>query len=154
MRKPPPPRPRCSARTAAGKPCLAAPVVGGTRCFLHDPEHADAAAAARTLGGLRRRRTGLITHGFDLPDLRSLDGVYRLLNIAIEDALLLENGVARIRTLIYAASVAARLHEQHALLERLEVLERATDRAARPARPSWLAGSALDGPDLRDPDED
>lgn len=154
MRKPPAPRPRCGARTPTGRPCRAAPMVGRTKCFLHDPEHADAAAAARVLGGHRRRRTGLVTHGFDLPDLRSLDGVYRVLSIAIEDALVLDNGVARTRTLIYAASVAARLHEQHALLARLEVLERAPSRAAGSTRPTWLAGSALDGPDLRDPDAD
>ena len=137
-----------------GRPCRAAPMVDRTRCFLHDPDSVEAAAAARTLGGHRRRRTGIVTHGFDLPDLRTLDGVYRVLNIAIEDALVLDNGVARTRTLIYAASVAARLHEQNVLLARLEVLERAAGRAAGPTRPTWLKGSALDGPDLEDPDAD
>lgn len=143
----------CAARiNEGGRPCRAAPLKDGTRCFLHDPAHAEDAAKARALGGHRRRRSGVVRHGFDLPDLRSLAGVQRVLEIAIEDALVLENGIARTRTLIYAVSVAGRLSETLELDDRITALERALRRAGGPERPGWLSGSALDGRDLDDPD--
>ncbi len=99
----------CSGTKDDGSPCRAAARVDGTYCFHHDPESAVEAAAARRLGGLRRRREGTISTVYDLAGLGSAEGIRRVLDIAVTDALGLDNGVARLRVLISAAVAATRL---------------------------------------------
>ena len=43
-----------------GRPCRAPALRAGSACFWHAPESTEAAAEARRLGGLRRRREGTI----------------------------------------------------------------------------------------------
>lgn len=45
----------CPAQTAKGKPCRAPLVKGGRYCFFHDPEKAEARAAAQANGGAESR---------------------------------------------------------------------------------------------------
>jgi hypothetical protein len=80
-------------------------------CFWHSPEHAAKAVEARRLGGLRRRREKAVGAVYDLEGLGSVDGIRRVLDIVVADALGLENSVARSRILITAAMAATRLLE-------------------------------------------
>ena len=91
--------------------CRATPLRDEVYCFWHSPEHAIEADQARRLGGLRRRREKTITAVYELEGLGSAVGIRRVLDIAVADALGLENSVARARVLIAAAMAATRLLE-------------------------------------------
>jgi hypothetical protein len=105
----------CAFEVADGQRCRATPLRDEAYCFWHSPEHAQEAENARRLGGLRRRREKTITSGYDLEGLNSVDGIRRVLDIAIADTLGLENSVARSRVLIAAAMAATRLLEVEGL---------------------------------------
>ena len=89
-----------------GEPCRAAPLQDGDFCLWHSPDHAEEAAEARRLGGLRRRREKAVSGAYDIEGLESVGAIRRLLEIAALDTLSLENSVARSRTLAYLAQVA------------------------------------------------
>ena len=101
----------CTATMPGGRSCEAAPLVDGKFCYLHDPAKATEAAEARRLGGLRRRREKTITVAYDLQGLDTFAGIRRVLDIAVTDALGLENSIGRARVLISAAMAAAKLVE-------------------------------------------
>jgi hypothetical protein len=60
---------------------------------------------------VRRRREKTITSVYELEGLGSVDGIRRVLDIAVADALALENSIARSRVLISAAIAAVKLLE-------------------------------------------
>lgn len=122
----------CQARTADGRACTAAPLRDGTFCFWHDPEHEEQAAEARRLGGLRRRREKTLVGAYDLASLATLDGIRRILQIAVMDTLSLDSSIARSRTLISAVLAAVRLRETGELEDRLGALEVALAGRAAP----------------------
>ena len=122
----------CKAETGRGEPCRQAPLHGNEFCFWHSPDHAEEAAEARRLGGLRRRKEHAVSGAYDFKGLDSASEVRRLLEIAALDALSLENSVARSRTLAYLAQVALRALEICDLEKRLKDLEDAI--RARPQR--------------------
>ena len=117
--------PRCTARNAAGERCGARPLRGGELCFVHEPANAEEAEAARKLGGQRRRREGTLSTAFDLGDIATLDGQWRLLEIVVADTIALDNGVARNRLLLNTITTAARLREATDVDARLRALEAA-----------------------------
>lgn len=125
---------RCGHVMEDGGPCRAGPQRERPWCFLHDPEREDEAREARRLGGLRRRREGTLGVAYDLDGLDSVAGIRRILDIAVADALGLENGIARLRILIAAATAATRLLETAELEARLSALEVALGRDLRPDR--------------------
>ena len=94
-------------------------------CFWHSPQHAQEAAEAGRVGGLRRRKEKITSGAFDFEGLESVGQVRRLLEIAALDALGLENSIARSRTLAYLAQVAVKLLEVGELEERLHAVEAA-----------------------------
>jgi hypothetical protein len=94
-------------------------------CFAHDPERATEAAEARRMGGLRRRKEGTIAVAFDLPGLDTVAGIRRLLDIVVTDSVGMENGIARLRVILAAASAATALLKVGELEDRLAVLEAA-----------------------------
>ena len=125
----------CSARTKTGDRCGATPMREGDVCFWHDPEHADAAAEARRLGGLRRRKEGTIAGAYDFEGLGSVPEIRRLVEIVVTDALSMENSIARGRLLIAGAQAAAKLLEVGELEARVEALEATLGpRLVKPAR--------------------
>jgi hypothetical protein len=128
------PHRHCAAFTAGGQPCGAGPQRDRAFCFVHDPERAAEADEARRLGGLRRRRESTVAAAYDLSGLDTLDGMRRLLEIAVTDTLSLEVGEARIRVLLAAIAVARRIHSDADVERRLEVLE-GVIRAGRDAHP-------------------
>jgi hypothetical protein len=114
---------QCAFRLAAGQRCRAAPLKDGPFCIVHAPEHQEAMQEARRLGGLRRRREATLSGAYDVQGLGSVQDILRLVEIAVLDALGLENSVARVRALLYAAQVAAKLLETGELEQRLATLE-------------------------------
>lgn len=122
----------CQAQTEQGARCRQAPLRSGRLCFWHDPDNAREADEARRLGGLRRRREGAVAGAYDFEGLDSAEQIRRILNIAITDALALDNSIARSRVLIHAASAAARLLEVGELEERVKALEAAVGSPALP----------------------
>jgi hypothetical protein len=102
---------RCTLELPGGRRCQATPLRNEPYCFWHSPDHAREAADARRLGGLRRRREKTISTVYELESLGTVDGIRRLLDIAVADALGLENSVVRSRILIAAAMAATRLLE-------------------------------------------
>jgi hypothetical protein len=116
-------KPKCDGINKRGGPC-AAPVMDDARwCFFHSPETRTEAAEARRLGGLRRRREGALAGAYDFEGIASVPQVRRVLEIAISDALGLENSLARSRTLGTLAVHALKALEVGEFEARLEVLE-------------------------------
>lgn len=113
---------RCTARREDGQPCRATPMAGGL-CFWHDPEHAQEAADARRLGGMRRRKEGTVAGAYDFDGLDSVLKITRLLEIAVVDTLSQENTLSRSRTLAYLAQMALKALEVGEHEERLRALE-------------------------------
>jgi hypothetical protein len=113
----------CTGITEGGSACRQAPLSDSDYCFWHSPEHAQEAAEARRLGGLRRRREGTLSGAYDFVGLGSITDLRRLLEIAALDALGLENSIARARAITAIVQVGARLLEVGEFEERLEALE-------------------------------
>ena len=67
-------------------------MLSGTR-----PKSREAAAEARRLGGLRRRREGTIGGAYALEGFRTDADLQRVLELALTDTLELENSIARAR---------------------------------------------------------
>ena len=129
----------CAFLMPGGRQCRAAPLIDGAFCLLHDPAKAQEAGEARRLGGFRRRREGTIVVAYDLESLGTVEGIVRVLDIALRDVLGLDNSVPRNRTLIGVAAAATRLLEPGDLEARVAGLEvalgsqeRSSDDAAFP----------------------
>lgn len=117
--------PTCTYRKPDGEACRATPIRDGEYCFWHSPEHAEEAAEARRLGGLRRRKEKVVSGSYDIEGLENVGQIRRLVEIAVLDTLALENSIARSRALIAAAGAAGKLLEVGELEERIQALERA-----------------------------
>jgi len=115
----------CRFELPDGRLCRATPLRDTPLCFWHAPDREEDAAEARRLGGLRRRRERTVSGAYDFAGLGSIESIRRILEIAIVDALGLENSVARARVLIAAAMAATKLLEAGELADRLAVLEAA-----------------------------
>ncbi len=89
----------CSHRLENGRTCGAAPLRDGDFCLWHDPAHAEEVAEARRLGGQRRRRERVVAGAYEFNGLESTVDLRRILEIAVVDALGLENSIARVRAL-------------------------------------------------------
>ncbi len=121
----------CDSQNESGEPCGQAPLQGDEFCFWHSPDHAEEAAEARRLGGLRRRKERTVTSAYELGGLGTIDEIRRLIEVAVVDTISLENSVARSRTLAYLAQVSVTLLEKGDLNERLQALEDSVRRNRR-----------------------
>jgi hypothetical protein len=113
----------CAFIKQGGERCRQSPLHDEDFCFWHSPEHEKEAAEARRLGGLRRRREKTVEGAYAIDGIETITAIRRVLEIAILDALGLENSLNRSRVLISAAVAAARLLEVGELEERLASLE-------------------------------
>ena len=113
----------CKALRSGGERCRAAPRRDGDYCLWHDPDQADLVTEARRLGGARRKRETTIAGAYDVEGLDSVAAIRRVIEIAVLDALSLDNGVARGRLLIAGALAAAKLLEVGELEDRLASVE-------------------------------
>jgi hypothetical protein len=123
-------RRHCRAILADGRTCPATPLRTSPFCFWHAPETEEAAAEARRLGGLRRRREKTLSGAYDFAGLDSVAAIRRIFEIAVLDALGLENSIARLRALISTAVAATNLLKVGELEERVAALEAAQRRGA------------------------
>ena len=116
----------CTGLTKTGDRCGAPPVHDGDLCFWHSPEHVEEAAAARKLGGQRRRRESTLAGAYEVGPLDTVHGIRRVLEIVTFDGLGMDtNSVARGRLLIAAAQALTKLLEVGELEERLAAVEAA-----------------------------
>jgi hypothetical protein len=115
----------CAFQLPDGRQCRAWPLRDAPFCFWHAPDREEDAAEARRLGGLRRRREKTVSGAYDFSGLGSVEAIRRILEIAVVDALGLDNSVARARVLIAAALAATKLLETGELEARLSALEAA-----------------------------
>jgi len=90
---------------------------------MHSPEHKQEVQEARRLGGLRRKREVTVTGAYDIESLSTVDGIRRLVEIAVLDTLGMENSLSRSRTIGYLAQVALRTLEVGELEQRIAILE-------------------------------
>ncbi|MCX5999095.1 MAG: hypothetical protein NTU41_05735 [Chloroflexi bacterium] len=108
-------------------------------CIMHAPEHAREMQEARRLGGLRSKREVTIRGAYEFEPLDSVDGIRRLIEVAVLDTLALDNSVARNRTLAYLAQIALRTLEVGELEQRVAMLEQAM-KAGRDQSPPAFDG--------------
>jgi hypothetical protein len=116
-------RRQCIFRTTTGQPCRSHPLHESDYCLMHSSEHKQEVQEARRLGGLRRKREATVSGAYDFESLNTVDGIRRLVEVAVIDTLGMENSIARSRTLGYLAQVALHTLEVGNLEERLEALE-------------------------------
>jgi len=114
---------QCAFRFPTGEPCRAPPLRDGEFCRMHSPEHLREVQEARRLGGLRRKREATISSAFQFDSLNSVEGIRRIIEVAILDTLAMDNGIARNRTLAYLAQVALHSLEVGDIEARLTALE-------------------------------
>jgi hypothetical protein len=115
----------CKGITKGGERCQAPPLRESDFCFWHDPEYAEEADQARKLGGQRRRREKITEGAYELAELNSIPALRRVLEIALLDALGLENSIARSRALISGVLAGAKLLEVGEMEERMAAVEAA-----------------------------
>jgi hypothetical protein len=119
----------CTHVLPEGRRCRATPLRDEPFCFWHSPNHAEDAAEARRLGGLRRRREKAVSGAYEFEGLDTVASIRRLIEIATIDALGLDNSVARSRLLLQAAGAATKLLEVAELEHRIGRLEVVIDAA-------------------------
>lgn len=78
---------RCGQMLPIGRPCSAPPMRDARFCFWHNPASEDDVAEARRLGGIRRRRERAVAGAYELAGARTVDGLFRVLEIAMIDAM-------------------------------------------------------------------
>ena len=100
-----------------------APLADSDFCWVHDPRNADAAAEARRMGGLRRKREGTVAGAYHFEGLSNVQDIRRLIEIAVYDTLGMDNSLQRSRTLAYLAQTALKSLEVGEVEDRLQVLE-------------------------------
>ena len=113
----------CIFRLSSGRQCKAAALKDSEFCWVHSPERAKEVQEARRLGGLRRKREVTISSAYQFESLDTVDGIRRIVLIALLDALSMENSMSRVRTLAYLAQVALRMLEVGDIEERVADLE-------------------------------
>ena len=123
-------RRQCAFLGPTGETCRAAPLRDGQFCWVHSTEHTQELQDARRLGGLRRKREATLSGAYDFETLTTVDGIRRLIEVAVLDTLAMENSIARSRTLAYLAQTALRTLEVGDLEKRIVALEQ----SVRPQR--------------------
>jgi uncharacterized small protein (DUF1192 family) len=113
----------CPAKKTDGMRCNA-PAGPGGLCYFHDPTLAKKRAAARRLGGQRRR---VKTAGKFPEALNNLADVRTLFNGVMKDLLAHENSAARARLLISLGLAFADVYKVGELEARIAALEKMTE---------------------------
>ena len=123
----------CKADNKDGASCGAAPLQDGDFCYMHSPEHAEEAAEARRHGGLRKRRERTLQVVYDVEGMETVPQLRRVLQIAVLEALGLENSPARVRVLLSSVMIGAKLLETGELADQLAAIKGVLE-ARLPAR--------------------
>src|ERR1700674_2461851 len=115
--------PTCSSQKSNGERCQATPVRLSGLCFWHDPDYAAEAKEAQRIGGLRNRTEATVAAAFGFEGLRTIDQIWRFIELAAIDTLRLDNGVNRNRTMGSLAQLAIKLLGVGEHEERIRALE-------------------------------
>ena len=113
----------CKTVRDNGEPCRAAPLRDGDFCRMHSPDHVGDVQEGRRIGGLRRRKEVTLQAAYEFDGPGTVPDIRRVVEIAVLDALSMENSIARGRLLIAAAQVAGKLLETGELEDRIERIE-------------------------------
>ncbi len=113
----------CTGLTKTGERCGAPPMHEDEFCFWHSPAHIEEAAAARKLGGQRRRRESTLAGAYEVGPLNTVGGIRRALEIVTFDGLGTEISIGRGRLLISAVQALTKLLEVGELEQRVTDLE-------------------------------
>ena len=106
-----------------GEPCRAAPLRDADHCRMHSPDHPADVQEGRRVGGLRRRKEVTLQAAYEFDGLGTVADIRRVVEIAVLDALSMENSIARGRLLVAAALAGAKLLETGELEDRVERIE-------------------------------
>lgn len=93
---------------------------------MHSPERKREVQEARRLGGLRRKRESAISSAYQFESLTSVEGIRRIVEVAVLDTLVMDNSIARARTLAYLAQVAIHTLQVGDFETRIAALEELT----------------------------
>jgi hypothetical protein len=119
-----------------------APLADSAFCSNYDPANAEAAAEARRMGGMRRKRQGTIRLAYDVAGLGTVADIRRYAELAMDDTVGMDNTVQRNRPIFYGCHVASGLLKTGELEDRVTVLEAAVQ--ASQHQPDALADQADD----------
>ena len=114
---------QCAFILRSGETCRMHPLQNSEFCWAHSPERKKDVQEARRLGGLRRKRESTISGAYQFESLNSVEGIRRIVLIAVLDALSMENSMSRARTLAYLAQVALHMLEVGDIEQRVSALE-------------------------------
>jgi hypothetical protein len=102
-------KPTCGGQKGNGDLCQATPMRGSGLCFWHDPDYAAEAKEAQRIGGLRHRTEATVAAAYNFEGLRTIDQIWRFIEMAAIDTLRLDNGVNRNRTMGSLAQLGMKL---------------------------------------------
>jgi hypothetical protein len=112
----------CNGTNASGSRCKA--YANETRfCFMHDATKGSERALARRKGGLATKKPHNADPSNLSCELRSIDGVFSILNYALQETIVLDNSIARGRLLVSIAHGYIEALKVGELETRLETLE-------------------------------
>jgi len=114
---------QCAFQSKSGKQCQAAPLKDGEFCLMHSPERIKEVQESRRLGGLRRKRESTISNAYQFKSINSVNGIRRIVEVAILDTLAMENSIPRNRTLAALTQVALHTLEVGDIEDRIKALE-------------------------------
>ena len=92
-------------------------LLSGELYRMHSPERIKEVQESRRLGGLRRKRESTISNAYLFKSLNNINGIRRIVEIAILDTLAMENSIPRNRTLAALVQVALALAIGQAILQ-------------------------------------
>jgi hypothetical protein len=118
------PNPKCMGKNARQTPCNAFAGDSGF-CFMHDATKGKQRALARRNGGLSTKTHHSGDASLIPSDIRTIDGVFAILNYVFQESIILDNSIARSRlfvSLVHGYIEALKVGE---LERRLEALENA-----------------------------
>ncbi|HMQ04880.1 MAG TPA: hypothetical protein PKD26_13250 [Pyrinomonadaceae bacterium] len=115
---------RCTGKNSKGERCKAYAGSSGY-CFMHDAARGRERALARRNGGLATKKPHYADASMIPADVRTMDGVFAVLNYALLETLVLDNSIARGRLFVSIAHGFIEALKVGELEKRLEALEMA-----------------------------
>lgn len=114
----------CKGNNASGTQCRAYASESGF-CFMHDAAKGRERALARRNGGLSTKKPHNADVSLIPSEIRSIDGVFAILNYTLQESIVLDNSIARGRLLVSIAHGFIEALKVGELEKRLEALENA-----------------------------
>src|SRR5687768_12536403 len=112
----------CKGENAAGTQCKAYAGKSGY-CFMHDASRGRERALARRNGGLSTKKPHHADASMLPHEIRSIEGVFAVLNYALQESIILDNSIQRGRLLVSIAHGFIEALKVGELEKRLEALE-------------------------------